>query len=72
MPNALTTNCWLSATYLPVLFDVDTSCVTGGVGKCSGKLGGEGGVTFGGGQSIEQDIIPYVGQLKFANVPIEG
>ena len=76
VPNGLAPN-WCRTIYLPVLYDLDTSCgspppVQQVLAKCSGQLGGEGGLLKGEVRCIDQDLIPYVGQLEFTNVPIKG
>ena len=80
MSNGVAPNCWYRASYVAVLLEVDTSfaapCPTvhqeAGVGLGQwatgvGKLGDE--VEL---KGIKQDLMPYVGQLEFASIPIDG
>ena len=58
---------WTQAVQPPVLWATERMWA-----KCSGQLGGEGGLLKVEDRDIKQDLFPYMGQLEFTNVPIEG
>ena len=79
MPNGLAPNVWCRTSYLPVLYAVDTRCTVPcplcdrrrcGLSVVDSRV--EKGVCLSLREVIEQDLLPYMGQLKLAYVPIEG
>ena len=72
-------NCRCRTTYLLVVYDVDTSCVApplvwqeGCRKSVVGNFVWKMGLGKAESRDVKQKLIPYVGQLAFAKVPIEG